>query len=142
VSGHWTDDQLIDSLYGIGPEDNHAQMCAECQGRLAVLQANRQAVESGGHEDVSFEFLAAQRREIYAKITAPQSWWSNLLSRRWTSAAATAVALTAGVFVYQQKHQQIMHNEVSDAQLAREVSCMGQDLEPHPTAPLQALFEE
>ena len=142
MSGHWTDEDLIASLYGVGPEDGHVQTCAECQGRLASLEANRRAIEAGEHDDVSFEFLAAQRRKIYSRMTAPQSWWSNFPSRRWASVATAVAVLAGGLFVYQQRRQQIVHNEVSDAQLAREVSCMVQDLEPHPTAPLQALFEE
>ena len=143
VSGHWTDDQLIDYLYGVGREDDHLSGCVGCQARLSSMQGNRRTFESSGSlaDDVSFEFLAAQRRKIYGKITEPVRWWSHGQFRRWASAAVTVLVLSGAMFVYEQKHQQ-GDNRVSDAQLALEVSNMVQDSEPQATVPLQQLFEE
>jgi hypothetical protein len=143
VSGHWTDQQLIEHLYGVGAEDRHLNGCAECQGRLNSMQARRQAVDRTAPEgDVSFDFLAAQRRKIYARLTEPRRFWSQGQLRRWASAAATILVLGGGLLVYEDHKQQSMDNKISDAQLAQEVSSMAQESEPQPTAPLQALFEE
>ncbi len=145
VSGHWTDEQLIEYLYGVGPENHHLDTCPHCQDRLSAMQARRQAVELNpfSQEDASFEFLAAQRRKIYARVTEPSRWWSQTQLRRWASAAAMALVLGGGFVVYEQNHrQQMIDNKVSDAQLAQDVSLMAQDSEPQPTAPLQALFDE
>lgn len=108
------------------------------------MQANRRNIEAAeSSQDVSFEFLAAQRRRIYSKVTQPVRWWSHFEVRRWVSAAATLLAVGGGLLLYEENHrQQLMDNKVSDAQLAQEVSSMAQDSEPQPTAPLQKLFEE
>jgi hypothetical protein len=145
LSGHWTDEQLIEHLYGVGPEDGHIQQCMDCQARFSAMQANRHAIERAGSSqaDVSFEFLAAQRRQIYAKLTEPAHWWSHFELKRWVSAAATVLVAGGGLFLYEQNHkQQMVDNRVSDAQLAQEVSRMAQESEALPTAPLHALFEE
>lgn len=143
VSGHWTDQQLIEQLYGVAAEDGHLRGCAECQARLSSMQARRQVVErSASEEEASFEFLAAQRRKIYARVTEPRRFWSQGQLRRWASAAATILVLGGGLLVYEDHKQQSMDNKISDAQLAQEVSSMAQESEPQPTAPLQGLFEE
>lgn len=143
VSGHWTDDQIIASQYDVGPEDNHLQECAECQARLAAMRANRGMLEQSpaADEDVTFEFLAAQRRKIYARLTEPARWWSGLRLRLLAPAAAAILAIAGGLLIYEQR-QPAIDNKISDAQLAQEVSTMAQDSEPLPTAPLQELFEE
>ena len=145
VSGHWTDEQLIEYLYGVGPQDGHLAGCRFCQARVSSLHVRRRTMELSASPDreIGFEFLAAQRRKIYAKLTAPTHWWSFLQARRWTSATATLVLLGSGLLLYEENHkQQSIQDKVSDAQLAREVSSMAADPEPEPTAPLQALFEE
>lgn len=91
---------------------------------------------------MTFEFLAAQRRAIYERLEKPAPWWSALSSKRWASVAATALVLVGGVAVYQEKRPQpVTENQLSDAQLAQEVSRMSQEYEAQPTAPLQGLFE-
>jgi predicted anti-sigma-YlaC factor YlaD len=144
VSGHWTEEQLIAHLYGIGPEDGHIDHCDVCRQTLASMQAHREMVElsSSPAEEVSLDLLAAQRREIYAKITEPTRWWSNLRLGRWAPAAVALIVLGGGVMVFEQNQRQAAPNGISDAQLAQDVSRMAEDPEPPPTAPLQALFEE
>ncbi len=141
VSGHWTDDRLLGWLYGVEPEDAHFESCAACRERVAALKANRAAVEGVSQPDVSFEFLAAQRRNIYARVAEPHRLWSRAGLRRWASAAATLLILGGGVVLYENRPHPA-DNQLSDAQLAQQVSNMAQDAEPQSTAPLQALFEE
>jgi hypothetical protein len=148
VSGHWTDDQLIEHLYGLNAEHphldaGHLDACADCQTRLSSMLARRQAVESNSsEEEPGFEFLAAQRRKIYARLTEPRHFWSDSRLRRWASAAVTVAVLGGGFLIYEDHRQQVMDNKISDAQLAQEVSSMAQESEPGPTAPLQVLFDE
>ncbi|MGA8025675.1 MAG: hypothetical protein WB992_00920 [Bryobacteraceae bacterium] len=142
VSGHWTDEQLIEYLYGVGPENGHVDGCADCQARLASMRARGRSAECSDC-DVSFELLAAQRRKIYARLTARAHWWTRLQPRRLASAAATLAVLGGGLFIYEGHHkQQITDNKLSDVQLAQQVSNMAEEAEAQPTAPLQALFEE
>jgi len=142
VSGHWTDEQLIQHLYGVGPHEGHLEGCRECQDRLSSMRSMRRDREQSTSSDaeVSFEFLAAQRRKIYNRITEPARWWSHLELRRWASVTATLFVLGGGLLFYKENHKQV--NNISDAQLAQDVSHMAEDAEPSATAPLQALFEE
>ena len=145
MSGHWTDDQLIAFLYEVERENDHLRDCAICQGRLAAMRTRRQNIERAASPDdtIAFEFLAAQRRGIYAKITTRPHWWSKSNVQTWASGAAMMVVLGGGVIVYQGKHRpQAPQNVLSDVQLAQEVSTITQDVEAQPTAPLHELFEE
>ncbi len=144
LSGHWTDDQLIAHLYSVGPEDGHIDFCGECQARLSAIEQRRDSIErrSSGDRDVTFEFLAAQRRSIYAKVTAPVPWWPALPVRRWASLAATTLLLAGSIFLYEENRSHYTKSNLTDAQLVQEVSQMASDSEPQSTAPLQALFEE
>ena len=138
LSGHWTDDQLIEHLYGVGPEDGHLQICGESQARLSAAQSVRLRLETdlaSDSEPAGYDFLMAQRRRIYARLNDPAKSWTG----RWAPALAMLVALAGGLVIYDHGFRQ---ERVSDAQLAREVSCMASDSEPPSTAPLHALFEE
>src|SRR5690348_12967601 len=146
LSGHWTDDQLIEHLYGVGPEDGHVQVCDECQARLSAAQSVRLRLETdlaSDGEPAGYDFLMAQRRRIYARLSEPAKSWTGVLARRWAPGFAMMLALAGGLVVYDHgfRHERV-DRHVSDAQLAREVSCMAADSEPPSTAPLQALFEE
>ena len=147
LSGHWTDDELIQHLYGLGPGDGHVDECRECQARLSAAEMQRRALEADlnapGHEEASYDFLMAQRRRIYAKLSQPANWWTGISVSRWAPAAAALLVLAGGVVVYDQRSRQVTVNRhVSDAQLAQDVSCMAADSDPPSTAPLRALFEE
>ena len=138
LSGHWTDEQLIEHLYGVGPEDGHLQICGECQARLSAAQSVRLRLETdlaSDSEPAGYDFLMAQRRRIYARLNEPAKSWTG----HWAPALAMLVALAGGLVIYDHGFRQ---ERVSDAQLAREVSCMASDSEPPSTAPLHALFEE
>jgi hypothetical protein len=145
LSGHWTDEQIVDHIYGVGPADGHIDNCQECAGRFLAFQQRRLSLDSAApsEEALSGDFIAAQRRAIYAKIGEPRRFWSLLPLRRVASAAATVVVL-AGAFLFYQDRQarQVARAQVSDAQLAQEVSQMAFDTEPVSTAPLKALFVE
>ncbi len=149
VSGHWTDDQLMAHLYGVGPEDGHLPGCGACEARLAAMESHRFTLERTFQQaELSPEFLATQRREIYTKLTYAKlaqlaHWWSGAALRRWASAAAMLFVLGGGLTVYEEYHrQELLKDQVSDAELAEQVSSMSQVSEPQPTAPLKALFEE
>jgi hypothetical protein len=146
---HWSDAQLIEHLYGVGPEDEHIKHCPDCQKRQFEMQIHRRSVEvdSLGEEAISHNFLMTQRREIYAKLARPRTWstvatWFAGSSTRLRAATAVALfVLSGGVLLYEQKHRELITaDHVSDVQLARDVSQMAQDPEAEPTAPLQALF--
>ena len=147
MSGHWTDEQLIAHMYGVDPqqqqtENAHLTSCQECQLRLADMHSLRNAITLDAESAIDPEFLADQRRRLYARIAEPEHWWQLGTVWRWASVGTAMAALSAGLFIFGDNHQLRTHeNKVSDAELAREVSALSLDLEAQPAEPLQALFE-
>jgi hypothetical protein len=144
MTPHLTDEQLIAHLYGIGADDSHIASCLECQARLSRMQLHRQAVERDAiSNDASADFLAAQRRRIYERVSEPGQWWSHPHLRRWASAVAGVAVVAGGMLIFENtRRATAVPNNISDTQLARDVGRMAEDPEPPATAPLQALFEE
>jgi hypothetical protein len=138
-SGHWTDEQLIDHWYGVGPEDGHLTQCVSCQARFEAIEARRRSLPLD--EPVGENLLAAQRRAIYERLSEPRRWWRELPMRRWSSAAAVAIVLALISIVYQ-RHEREVADSRTDAALARDVSRMSFESEPPSTAPLEGLFVE
>jgi hypothetical protein len=136
---HLSEDALLDAVYGIAGSaaDAHLQRCADCAQRLQEWHEKRAAaVES---VEISNDFLAAQRRKIYARIERPsRKHWL------WAPGLAAACALAIGVFVYHPAAKEPPRHsaEISDAQLFGEVYSMEQSLEPVAAAPARALFED
>ena len=144
LSGHWTDEQLIEHLYGLGPDSQHLDHCRDCAERLSAMVDARRAVEvkSSLADQVPFELLAAQRRSVYSRISQRPRWRLALPVRRLAAAAAMVALLGGGAFVYEQQQSHVVNTQVSDAQLAQEVSQMAQNPEPSSTAPLEGLFDQ
>lgn len=148
---HLSEDLLLDAFYGIAGADAeaHVNACAACAGRLSEWRRKRAGAQAG---EISSEFLAAQRREIYRRLSdsPSQRLWRFARPRRlWAPALAAACALALGVFVYHpfvyqsgREARPAATAEVSDAQLFGEVFSMEQSLEPSAAAPVHALFQE
>lgn len=138
MNRHWTDDDLLNALYGIGPEDGHLKECAECRGRWSELHARRSDLTKA--PDLSSDFLAAQRRSIYRKLDrAP---------RRMVQIAPAFVALlmlVIGLFLVRPSGSPSTPAStepgISDAQLYSDISSMMQNPEPEAGKPIHALFE-
>jgi hypothetical protein len=144
ISGHWTEEELIASLYDAGPVNDHLRQCTECRDKLSALLKNRQVLESAARnsEEVSPAFLSEQRRSIYRRLSEPVPFSAKLAMRQWLPAAATLLLFGAGFIYFEQPQQrELDENKISDVQLAQEMSRMSQDLEALPVAPLQGLFE-
>jgi hypothetical protein len=138
-SEHWTDDQLIDHLYGVGPAGGHLPACAECQARFAAIEARRQRL--GADDAVDEAFLAAQRRAIYARLEQPRRWWQPWPLGRFAAAAALTILLAGSMTLYR-NHQRELAESRADAQLAQDVSQLSFESESPATAPLKGLFVE
>jgi hypothetical protein len=138
-SEHWTDDQLIDHLYGVGPADGHFEQCADCRARFAAIEARRR--QPVVEESVDDSFLATQRRAIYARLGKPRRWWHAFTIQRLAAAAAMFIVLAGSATLYQ-SHRRELDESRADAQLAQDVSRMSFESEPLATAPLKGLFVE
>lgn len=148
-TGHLNHDELIERLYGVGRNPHE---CAECRRRLQELDARR--AEAAPLAEASGDFLAAQRRGIYARLgERPRA------STVWAPATVGALCLAAGLIVYHGSppsaphavKQAVSHvapraaftgDSASDDQLLSDVYAMEQSAEPRAAAPIDALIEE
>jgi anti-sigma factor RsiW len=140
MNRHLTTDELIDCVYGLNEDAHlsaHLEECRECAARMEAAGRRRRAAAQAA--PVSSEFLAAQRRAIYARIDQPAA-------RRlhWLPALAAAAALAVVALVYKAPAPQPSHPDsaLSDAQLFSEVYSMEQSTEPAAAAPIHQLFED
>ena len=92
---HWTEEDFLHRMYGIGGGDeSHLESCTECGEQLKRWEQRRSAVTA--EPEVSHEFLAAQRRAIYGRLTEPRSTWGF----RWASAMAATLMVALGLFFF------------------------------------------
>jgi hypothetical protein len=133
--GHWSDQDFIDDIYGVGPADRHLEACAACRARHAGMRARKQLLVR--EPPISQEFLAAQRRSIYRRLQQP----SRLVSR--LAPAFAVLVLLIGMFVMRQSPPPApQRDQASDAQLFSDIYALEQSSEPRAAAPVRALFEE
>lgn len=134
---HLTNNELVNLVYGVGT-GGHLDDCRQCAERFEQLREKRaQAAEA---QPVSREFLAAQRRKIYARMgERPQG------RMKWVPALAAAACLIA-VGVFSHHPARVAMPEAAeihvDAQLFSDVYSMEQSMEPIAAQPIHALFEQ
>ncbi len=133
MKNHLTTDQLVDQFYGVASSE-HLNECASCSARLEQLRERRaMAAES---LPVAHDFLAAQRRNIYARMgESPQT------RMKWVPALAAACLVVAGVSTWLPTNQ-VAKPEIDDAQLFSDVYSMEQSMEPLAAKPIHAIFEQ
>ncbi len=153
MNGHLKTDELVDRLYGLeghgtGEQDAHLASCADCRDRWEEMRATRAAVSAA--ETVSGDFLASQRRKIYARLgERPRTRMA------WAPALAAVALLAIGVAVYRpgsapapglanfaNHDSRPAQTDAADAQLFSEVYSMEQSMEPSVAAPIHTLFED
>jgi predicted anti-sigma-YlaC factor YlaD len=146
LTNHLSNDELVNLVYGVGASGHiaseHINDCRECSDRFEQLRERRAMAADA--LPVSHEFLAAQRRNIYARMgERPQA------RMKWVPALAAAACLVAvGVFSYHPA--QVATPEAPDArvethvdaQLFADVYSMEQSMEPLAAQPIHALFEQ
>ncbi|MGA3186685.1 MAG: hypothetical protein ABSF22_06195 [Bryobacteraceae bacterium] len=136
---HLTTDELVDRLYSIETA-GHLDHCAECAERFRQLRERREMAAQPQAE--SNEFLAAQRRNIYARMGERQQ-----TRMKWVPALAAAACLVAvGVVAHQPSpvasQSQVVRPEADDTQLFSDVYSMEQSMEPIAAQPIHELFEQ
>lgn len=135
MNAHLSDDQLLERLYGAAAHP-HVESCEECSARYGELERRR--AELAEAAPVAADFLAAQRRRIYARLERQARW-----RLKWAPAAAAALALAIGFAVYRpEAPKPAVHPDSGDAQLFSEMYSMEQSTEPRAAAPIHALFED
>jgi hypothetical protein len=145
---HLTTDELVERLYGVAPHE-HVDHCPECSLRFERL-CDRRAMAAEPPPE-TYEFLAAQRRTIYARMGE-----NPLAGMKWLPAlTAAAFLLAVGLVAYhpvgqlarqaaphQNATSQTAKPEIDDAQLFADVYSMEQSMEPLAAKPIHAIFED
>src|SRR3974390_3388961 len=105
----------------------------------------RQKTKSLPKPEVSSEFLAAQRRNIYRRLDEPRHNW---LSMRWALSLAMLLVMLAGGLTLQHRHKTAsavsapVSGAVSDDQLFSDLAAMAHSNEPKAIQPMHGLFQE
>jgi hypothetical protein len=145
---HLSNDELLDRMYLGQGGVPHLQECEECSSRLESMERRRTEVGSAvaaAESGISNDFLARQRRAIYAHLDRPVS-----TRLHWAPAALGVVfLLVTGVFLvrphpqYRQVHppDPAAAVDLSTEQLFSDLYSMEQSVEPRAAAPVHALFE-
>jgi hypothetical protein len=96
-----------------------------------------QRTQSLPEPEVSSEFLAAQRRSIYARLDSPRRNW---ISMRWALSLAVLLVMVAGGLTLERRRNTAP--AISDEQLFSDLSAMEQSSEPKAIQPMHSLFQE
>ena len=155
MNRHWTNDQMLDKLYGIldaeAASETHLRDCGDCSARWERLTMQRSSVLSTPtvSGDVPEEFLAAQRRKIYTRMDEkPPVWWQSLFSQNGFAASAAAVlVIVGGLAFYRSGQTPLSHTnpvtqqqDISDSQFFAEMASIEQSSMPQAVSPIKALF--
>lgn len=136
---HWTDEQITQWLYGLMPDcENHLDHCPGCRER-AEAALNRRTLATQP-PDVSWEFLAAQRRAIYQRMEQPRRL---MIHVRWVASFAVLIlAAVLGLNTWRTSSQTAPLVSPSDARLYSELVDIDQSTEPRAIHAIHSLFEE
>src|SRR6478672_2463250 len=117
-SKHWTDEELLDRLYGVGREDNHLQTCVECDARWNDLVAARRTLKS--EPEVSPSFLLRQRVAVMERIEPSKG---SFFTWRSVTAVAGACVMALGFVIYrpEQPKTVAVSTVTSDSQFFAEI---------------------
>jgi anti-sigma factor RsiW len=144
MNRHWTDEDFLNSLYEIGPQDGHLDSCAECRARWEQWRQNRQAALAQPH--VPAELLVRQRQQIESRLQRDGGRW---VWMRWTPAIALAGVVVFAILsrlpvppqVPPAEKQEVAVVSKSDAQLMADVYRSVYETEPGAVEAMQGLFE-
>jgi hypothetical protein len=137
MSNHWSEENFLDRLYGVGPEDSHLEECEQCRRRWLELLTRRGEVLAPAA--VPEEFLAAQRREVYRRLeTETGHGWGS----RFAPALAAVSVVVLGLLLSRPTPKPQPTLAVSDSQFFSEIYSMVNSSEPEVVAPIHGLFED
>ena len=134
-ASHWSNDELLEHLYGLKSEDEHFRCCGECAARAREIADMR--AQSAQAPDVPHEVLEAQRRNIYQRLGSPIRAWHPL---RWAMTAAAVAAIILGLTLFHPG--ETPRTRASDDQFYAELSSLAQTPAPRAVQPIEALVDD
>ncbi len=127
---HYTDDELLDRLYEVGPQDRHLEACPRCRARWETLLDRRREVLDTPPET---EAWASRTRVSLVEPTGAPARLAPVM------ALVALVLLALALNRPAAPPAQVV--AASDAQLLSEVYLTIQNDEPRAAAAVHALFE-
>jgi|MudIll2142460700_1097286.scaffolds.fasta_scaffold367062_2 anti-sigma factor RsiW len=134
---HYSDDELVARLFGLGPADAHLDSCELCSRRWNQIR-DRDQFRRRAEIEVPAELLTAQRRAIYARVERnPRKWRLNRLP---LPVAAVLLLLLAFV-LFRPTPQEQPADVISEDQALQDVFTVASRIDPAGLKPVQSLFE-
>jgi len=134
---HYSDDDLVTRLFGLGSEDNHLDTCELCARRWGMIR-QRHEVRHAAETEVPGVLLAAQRRAIYARLEGNP----RRLPSRWVPSLAAALLLVLVMLtVFRPAAQKQAIDAISEDRALEEVFTVASRIDPAGLKPVQFLFE-
>jgi len=136
MSRHWSDEDLINRLYGIGRGDSHLEKCEECRARwLRVCE--RRGVMLEKSPEVPPELLVAQREAVQRRVARGGRGWSLPL----TPALAALAVIVLALVLFRPVPAPAPTLASNDGDFFTEIYSMVESPEPLAAEPINGLFE-
>jgi hypothetical protein len=133
---HWSDDDFLAGLYGIGPPDEHLRACDKCRTRWEMLKYRRERLLAKD-APVPQRFLDRQKLAIYERINRKASWF-NL---RPAPVLAALLLFFVILSIFRPAPQTRPFVSKSDAEVFEDIFDIASSAEPSALQPVHALFE-
>lgn len=147
MSAHWTDEELLSRLYGVGPEEaaraEHLSVCAECSARWRRLEESRgRILESAQLAVVDDARLRAQRDAVWRRLEESRRPWIWRIVPAGATAALVLVAVLLNTPAPRIEPADVASvHQISDEQLFNEIASMVNEEAPRAAKTIQGLFD-
>ena len=135
---HWTENDLLHWLYTAEGDAAHLDECSDCRARAQQMIEIRKTTTAD--PEVSWDFLAAQRRSIYARLGRS----GRSFAMRWAMAGASLLgiaALSLALLRPWTTESPALYNS-ADEKLFSDLASIEQSSEPRAIRPIHNLFKQ
>ena len=133
---HWTDEDFVDRLYGVGPANDHLEACEPCRRQWERYLRRRQSLRAATPE-IAPDLLAAQRNAVLVRLQdRPHPFRFGLLP---SFAALLLVMVILTVFRPAPQPRSVL--APPDTELYEDVFSLVSSTSPSAVEPLESLFE-
>lgn len=135
---HWTEDDYLSWLYTGEANVRHLDECADCRAHAERMRITYRRATAA--REVSWEFLAAQRRSLYRRLgLVNDRFWG----ARWAVAAASLLCiLVLSVALMRPWGGNSALYTSADEKLFSDLAAIEQTNEPRAIRPIHNLFKE
>jgi predicted anti-sigma-YlaC factor YlaD len=134
---HWTQDEFLNWIYAGEGDAKHLEECHDCRAQADQMSETRRTAIAT--PEVSWEFLAAQRRSIYQRLEKGSG-----MAGRWSVAFASLICIVALSLTLMRPwagSDRALYTS-SDAKLFSDLASIEQSSEPRAIRAIHNLFEE